>query len=602
MHIKKFLIVMCALANISSFAQVKISGVQNTEILDIIKNQIILNKEKSSNEQTSIAHEFKIKNDIKTIKIILSSFGYFDAEVSANSTGGTTVFHVILNTRYKLNEIILKYVDFEHFRSGITIEQVFDLIDIKFDSYTTTKQIAGARTKIVSFLKKHGFALVEIDQPQIEINQNQKKIKAIYNIKLNKKIIIDKTIIKINSQKDPALLESFVSNRIAWQDGEVWDIAKIDATKEDLMNCGFFSEVLVNLSEPIADKAKQNIAHCDATIELSESLLRNIAIGAKYGTNEKVGTTIIWSHYNIDGKGAFLSTAFNASNLFDNQKRDFSAKVEYNMQDVFAPKQEMRNHIGYNKSQTLAYELSKFEAHCVLWKSCTKVCKIGFGLLVEQSKTTDLAASPHNISHFDALGIPLALDIDTTDSFFNPQKGLRFNSSVTYYITRNAALTKTTGKISAYIPIKKNHFKKLMVLAMYGSAGAIFCKTHIPRDKFFFAGGGNSVRGYGEQKLCKITEAQVPLGGKYTYEFGIEPRISITNNIELAVFLEAGNVFSDTKDFASLFVGYGIGVRYNTPLGPVRLDIGFPTTKRKPKQNKKTDASFNIYLSIGQAF
>ena len=72
----------------------------------------------------------------------------------------------------------------------------------------------------------------------------------------------------------------------------------------------------------------------------------------------------------------------------------------------------------------------------------------------------------------------------------------------------------------------------------------------------------------------------------------------VSKNIQLAAFVDAGLVSeSATPDFNEpFFVGFGGGVRYFTPIGPIRADIAFPTNKRD------TDRSFQIYIALGQSF
>jgi translocation and assembly module TamA len=126
----------------------------------------------------------------------------------------------------------------------------------------------------------------------------------------------------------------------------------------------------------------------------------------------------------------------------------------------------------------------------------------------------------------------------------------------------------------------------------------------LPRDRLFFAGGMNSVRGYGYQLIGDVNDDKKPLGGWSTFEVGIEPRFKISDNFGAVVFVEGGGVYQTKapKIGRKMLWGGGVGVRYYTPLGPIRLDIAFPFKRRKTTTNKKIDSLFNIYISIGQAF
>ena len=587
---------------------IEIDGVNDKEIVELIKSQIISKDKYSSENQESISNKFFIDSDKKTILTILHSFGYFDAEVESSEENDELFFKITLNERYKFNEVLLRYVDQKDFRSGLKIGQVFELINIDFDTFTTTKAIAKASLKIRDFLQGCGFAFVEIKQPIVEIDKKNKKIKVIYEVLLNKKTIIDKTIIKIKSKKDPKLLEPFVRNRITWKDGSVYNAKDIEAFKDNLMNSGIFHGIDVKLSDPTQDKQDDKITHTTAIVQVEEALLRNIELGLKYGTTEKLGTHFAWTHYNIDGKGSKLTALLDTSNLFHSKRREISTQLKYSNYDLFYKNQELKNRVWYTTDKDSAsYHVSKVGCEAVLWQNFGKGFKAGAGGCFENAVTTDLIDNWNKgKTKFKAFGIPIGAEFDTTDFFLDPQKGIRCSGMATPYIGKKP-LTILTGKASIYIPISKNTFKNPVVIALYTSGGSILNRkaSGIPRDKMFFGGGANSIRGYGYQKLGALTDDKQPYGGESAFEIGIEPRIRVSENVGLVAFVEGGNVYSSKvpKPLKKLLWGYGLGVRYYTPLGPIRLDLAFPAKRRKSSDGKKRlDSAFQIYISIGQAF
>jgi translocation and assembly module TamA len=149
-------------------------------------------------------------------------------------------------------------------------------------------------------------------------------------------------------------------------------------------------------------------------------------------------------------------------------------------------------------------------------------------------------------------------------------------------------------------------FKNSIVIAAYTKIGSILRNKNrkIQRDRLFFAGGAGSIRGYGYQKVGQVNDDKRPYGGESLFEMGIEPRLRVTEDVGLVAFLEGGNVYSSKMPhfFKKPLFGYGVGMRYYTPLGPIRLDLAFPTKRRKTSNNKRIDSMFNIYISIGQAF
>ena len=114
------------------------------------------------------------------------------------------------------------------------------------------------------------------------------------------------------------------------------------------------------------------------------------------------------------------------------------------------------------------------------------------------------------------------------------------------------------------------------------------------------AGGGGSVRGYGFQGIGPRNDFGEPTGGGSLVEAAIEARIQtglLDDSVEVVPFLDAGSVaLGSTPDFRFIRYGAGIGLRYKTSFGPIRVDVGAPLN---PTQ---FDAPVVVYVSLGQAF
>ena len=113
----------------------------------------------------------------------------------------------------------------------------------------------------------------------------------------------------------------------------------------------------------------------------------------------------------------------------------------------------------------------------------------------------------------------------------------------------------------------------------------------------FYAGGGASVRGYGYQSIGPRDSNNDPIGGRSLTEFSIEARVRAFGNFGIVPFLDAGNIYtSPLPKFTGLQYGTGIGVRYYSNFGPIRLDVGTPLNP------KPGDSRIAVYVSLGQAF
>ncbi|MBA4048341.1 MAG: hypothetical protein C0476_07365, partial [Sphingomonas sp.] len=123
-----------------------------------------------------------------------------------------------------------------------------------------------------------------------------------------------------------------------------------------------------------------------------------------------------------------------------------------------------------------------------------------------------------------------------------------------------------------------------------------------PRDAIapsrrFYAGGGASVRGYGFQAIGPRDPNNDPIGGRSLTEFSLEARIKVLGPFGLVPFFDAGNIYtSELPGFGGLEYGAGLGVRYYSSFGPIRIDVGTPITPQPG------DARVAVYVSLGQAF
>ena len=138
-----------------------------------------------------------------------------------------------------------------------------------------------------------------------------------------------------------------------------------------------------------------------------------------------------------------------------------------------------------------------------------------------------------------------------------------------------------------------------MTLAGRTRLGTIIgaARDRIAPSRRFYAGGGGSVRGYGFQELGPHDPVfDDPIGGRSLTEFSLEARIRV-GDFGIVPFVDAGNVSTTPLPrFGNLQFGAGIGARYHTRFGPIRIDVGTPINPRRG------DPRIAVYVSLGQAF
>ncbi len=215
-------------------------------------------------------------------------------------------------------------------------------------------------------------------------------------------------------------------------------------------------------------------------------------------------------------------------------------------------------------------------------------------LLVEESEVN------RQLRPFSATSISASFIWDRRDEPFNPEKG----SFLSFVVERAFPLLKCE---SDYLKsfIKYKHFIPVFSGVTFSAASRLGLgggRKPIPIHERFFAGGSNSFRGARFDELGpKDPVSQKPVGGEALFLLNFEltfPLIPAIKDLSGALFYDKGNVFEKTTHFnlTALQDAVGIGIRYRTPLGPVRLELGWNLDAAKGERKPL------VFITIGNVF
>jgi len=201
---------------------------------------------------------------------------------------------------------------------------------------------------------------------------------------------------------------------------------------------------------------------------------------------------------------------------------------------------------------------------------------------------------------YTLIGVPVSLVYDDTDNKLDPTRGFRVIASAAgfpSFLGSSLSLAQAKARATAYYSIDPDSRFVLAGRLGLGAMGGP-ALPDIPANWRFYAGGGGSVRGYAYNSLGPRGPWGAVLGGRSLFEASAELRIKVTDTIGVVPFFDAGNAFtSGFPDFSGrLYEAAGLGLRYFTAIGPIRLDVAFPF------QRPAGTAPVAVYVSIGQAF
>jgi outer membrane protein assembly complex protein YaeT len=194
------------------------------------------------------------------------------------------------------------------------------------------------------------------------------------------------------------------------------------------------------------------------------------------------------------------------------------------------------------------------------------------------------------------------------DSLLDAHRGFQLSGHVEYAGrplpgTFRYEFVSVDGRL--YTPVRRRVVwaNRLQAAALFGHGGET---TAIPFSKRLFLGGATTVRGWDRYEISPLGESGFPVGGTSLVAVSTELRLSATDRIGLVGFVDAGNVWASSAELspADLRVAIGPGVRYATPIGPLRFDVGYQLNpipglliNGEPQTRR-----FRMFFSIGQAF
>ena len=218
------------------------------------------------------------------------------------------------------------------------------------------------------------------------------------------------------------------------------------------------------------------------------------------------------------------------------------------------------------------------------------------GLEAQNGDATDALGKVN----YTLIGVPVSANFDTTDNKLDPTRGVRLNVAATGFGTflgSSLDLVQAKARASAYYSLDAD---SRFVLAGRVAAGAMGgpALDAIPANWRFYAGGSGSVRGYAYNELGPTVWWGPVVGGRSVFDASAELRVRVTDTIGVVPFFDIGNAFSSNfPNFnVPLFAAAGLGLRYYTAVGPIRLDVAFPIERRAGT------GPVAVYVSIGQAF
>jgi outer membrane protein assembly complex protein YaeT len=417
--------------------------------------------------------------------------------------------------------------------------------------------------------------------------------------------------------------EDVVRRQLAFAQGDMFRMSRVQESQRRLYGLELFQ--FANFEVP--DLASQP-PEIPVKTTLVEGKHRRVQIGAGYGSEEHARGTINWRHVNFFGGARTISfeskwssldrgvrSTFTEPYFFSPQyKLSLSAQLWYANEPAFTlttsggrlsvsreivRRDFARGRVGHTRAT--ASFINEYEDYTIQnWALLD---------LTLRDELIALGLDPRTGTGGGTLrGLAFDITHDTIPNLLDAKRGYYANAHLEQaggWVPSDFNYNEATLEGRHYLPLPGK-----AVLATRVHGGALFSRgdpdSHIPFFKRYFLGGATNLRGWGRFQVGPTSGAGLPIGGFSVFDFSTEVRFPIKGNFSGVAFLDGGNVWSGKFDYHldDLHYDVGPGLRYNTPIGPVRVDLGYQLNRMdllivngKPEKNH-----WRIHFSIGQAF
>lgn len=393
------------------------------------------------------------------------------------------------------------------------------------------------------------------------------------------------------------LTPGFVEERIEIPPGTLYSPDTLDRLRRRLLKYESIASVRIREAEKLGPDGSLPIH-----IEVSARKPRYFGFGASYSSTDGSAVNAYWGHRNLFGGGETLRLDAKASWFGEKSEAvpdadpfGYRFAATFMKPGIYTAQDDLVAEAAVLREVTNAYVREAATLLAGVRHRYSDELSLQVSVDLEASTVED----SYGTGDYSIVGIPIELKYDSTDNELDPSRGIRASGIVepfAYLGDAGAGPTMIKASLAAYHAVDED---KRLIIAGRMAAGSVFGASlfDIPPQRRFYVGGGGSLRGYEYQSASPRNEDGIIIGGRSFFEASIEARWRVTETIGIVPFLDMGSAFaSEWPDFDSMKYSAGVGLRYYTAIGPLRLDLAFPLNPGPD------DGDFGVYVSLGQAF
>lgn len=531
----------------------------------------------------------RAKEDTDLLDRLMTAKGYYDARIRADilpPAAGEDRLRVVLDITpgqlYKLSEVDVRGLQ----DTGEREAKLRAAFPVKVGDPVDADRISAAEGSLRTALAENGYPFAKVEDPVVRIDHDDHDGALGMDVASGGFRRFGTIMVS-----DKALFDAHHIQSIArFHPGDPYQASDVEDLRRALVQTGLVSSVT------LTPKDAGDNAHVDLGVDMSPAPPRTIAAEIGYGTGEGYRLEASWQHRNFFPPEGGITVRGVAGT--QEQSLGFTfRRNNFQKRDRVLTGILLASHVNRAAYDARTLQLTgtlERQTNLIFQKKWT--WSFGGELLASDERSALGVSAIFTRRTYFIAAVPTSLSYDGTDSLLDPTRGFRLSARVSPEVSlQSGAFGYVRAQVdgSVYQPVSDR-----VVLAARTRIGTIVGagRDRIAPSRRYYAGGGGSVRGYGYQAIGPRDLNNDPLGGRSLAEFSLEARVRF-GNFGVVPFFDAGTISTDVLPHArDLRMGAGIGGRYYSSFGPIRIDLGTPIN---PQQG---DPRIAVYVSLGQAF